>query len=494
MPGYSQAILDWANVYNNSVPIRTDVGLSLTVDSSGFVYSTGSVYKTNTTVELITIKYSPSGSIVWATRGSGLTVPAGVGKGIALDGFKNVYVVAGSIVKYDNNGNIIWNYASSRGYIFVKTDKLNNVYVAGGNSYFCVAKFNTVGSLLWEKIYTDPHDNRIEDMALDAEGNVIVTGSSFTNSTNDDDFLTVKYSTDGNILWAKKYNGIPGDNGNDIAYGIVTDTSNNIYISGWSDEQNFADLFTMKYSPEGNIMWTSSRYPYAVGYDNTIDSLGYIYSVGKTYSPAGYVTIKYDLSGNILWAKTIQAPSGFEPLPRISLDKYRSVYISCATARSGGGVNLAVVKYDNNGNQQWIAEYQRNSQVNEAYDMTVDKNNNVLITGKTGNDFTTIKFSQIISNIISEPSELVKDFKLMQNYPNPFNPSTKIEFEMPASAFVTLKVYDVLGKEITVLINQTLHQGKHSIDFSGSHLASGIYFYRLETDRSIETKKMFLLK
>lgn len=91
-------------------------------------------------------------------------------------------------------------------------------------------------------------------------------------------------------------------------------------------------------------------------------------------------------------------------------------------------------------------------------------------------------------------SEVPEKYSLSQNYPNPFNPVTNIEFKISTSDFVKLKVYDVMGKEISALVNQNLTPGTYKINFDGSRLTSGMYFYKLETSKFTETKKMVLIK
>ena len=85
-------------------------------------------------------------------------------------------------------------------------------------------------------------------------------------------------------------------------------------------------------------------------------------------------------------------------------------------------------------------------------------------------------------------------FNLFQNYPNPFNPSTTIRFELPFSGLATLKIYDVLGNEITTLVNEDKPVGEYEIEFNGSQLSSGVYFYQLKSGNFIQTKKMILVK
>jgi hypothetical protein len=85
-------------------------------------------------------------------------------------------------------------------------------------------------------------------------------------------------------------------------------------------------------------------------------------------------------------------------------------------------------------------------------------------------------------------------YELIQNYPNPFNPSTTIEFTLPKSEFVELKIYNILGKEVSTLVSNKLNQVNHTFQFDGMNLASGIYFYLIETGEFQDVKKMILIK
>jgi len=89
---------------------------------------------------------------------------------------------------------------------------------------------------------------------------------------------------------------------------------------------------------------------------------------------------------------------------------------------------------------------------------------------------------------------VIKDYYLSQNYPNPFNPVTTFEFHLPSSSNVILKIYDILGNEIETVVNKEMKAGRHTIKYDGSKLSSGVYYYRLITDKYSETKKMILLK
>lgn len=86
------------------------------------------------------------------------------------------------------------------------------------------------------------------------------------------------------------------------------------------------------------------------------------------------------------------------------------------------------------------------------------------------------------------------DYRMSQNYPNPFNPTTKISFSIKEKAYVLLRVFDILGREVAVLVNEELNSGNHTIEFDGQNLESGIYFYEIRTNEFRDIKKLILLK
>jgi len=106
--------------------------------------------------------------------------------------------------------------------------------------------------------------------------------------------------------------------------------------------------------------------------------------------------------------------------------------------------------------------------------------------------------SDIPTGIGNNSNELINTFKLFQNYPNPFNPKTVISYQLSVSNYATLKVYDLLGNEVKTLVNQKQNAGGYEVEFDGSNLPSGIYFYKLsatgETGSFSDTKKLVLVK
>jgi hypothetical protein len=98
------------------------------------------------------------------------------------------------------------------------------------------------------------------------------------------------------------------------------------------------------------------------------------------------------------------------------------------------------------------------------------------------------------TNIALQEHEQPGTFALFQNYPNPFNPSTNIGFRVSGSGFVLLKVFDVLGRDIAVLMYEHLIPGRYAVTFDAIKLPNGVYFYRLVTQAGVQTKSMVLMK
>jgi len=109
-----------------------------------------------------------------------------------------------------------------------------------------------------------------------------------------------------------------------------------------------------------------------------------------------------------------------------------------------------------------------------------------------GRDIIITKIDE--STLYANDDEIVSDYSLNQNYPNPFNPSTTIEYQIPEFSFISIKVYDVLGNEITTLVNEEKPVGSYEVEFSGIELASGVYYYKLQSGKSMMVKKMMIIK
>ncbi|TAL62649.1 MAG: T9SS type A sorting domain-containing protein [Bacteroidetes bacterium] len=100
----------------------------------------------------------------------------------------------------------------------------------------------------------------------------------------------------------------------------------------------------------------------------------------------------------------------------------------------------------------------------------------------------------IPSDVINENNNSTINFELNQNFPNPFNPVTTINFQVHVKSFVSLKIFDILGREVAKLVNEEKQQGKYSVEFNGSKLSSGVYLYELKAGYFRSVKKMTMMK
>jgi hypothetical protein len=128
------------------------------------------------------------------------------------------------------------------------------------------------------------------------------------------------------------------------------------------------------------------------------------------------------------------------------------------------------------------------SSAGESFAGTSTNENSKVVSG-------FLSYSTSITTGIADEKNLIPViFDLHQNYPNPFNPSTVISWQLPVSSRVSLKVYDVLGKEVATLVNENKEAGYYETRFDGSALASGLYIYRLSAGNFVSTKKMLMIK
>ncbi len=126
--------------------------------------------------------------------------------------------------------------------------------------------------------------------------------------------------------------------------------------------------------------------------------------------------------------------------------------------------------------------------------IAITQNGQILLTSlgtiEIGRENSSITYEKELEININENYS----FELFQNFPNPFNPKTVIKFTIPENTFVILKVYDVLGKEVITLVNETLERGNHSINFNGTSLSSGIYLYKIFAGNFVQQRQMLLIK
>lgn len=214
-------------------------------------------------------------------------------------------------------------------------------------------------------------------------------------------------------------------------------------------------------------------------------------------------------NGEVIWQKTWTLPWYPSNVPadawalKISVNKPEGFIISgCVTMKGMDSTNfnrnrfwLINTAFNGNGDSLWTVITER---FGESKGALWGKNNHLFLYGNCLGQTITEGKVQVFTipgvTSVEQIDETPQSFSLAQNYPNPFNPSTTIRFSIPVSENVTLKVYDLMGQEITTLVDGFLSAGTHEVEFTGSNLASGTYFYVLASGNYREVKKMVLLK
>lgn len=235
-----------------------------------------------------------------------------------------------------------------------------------------VARYNGPGNL-WDEG---------KDITFDSSGNVYVTGRSYGWGT---DFActTIKYDSDGNEIWAARYNG--PTNLDDGANAITLDSTGNVYLTGYSwDNDNFTDCVTIKYDPSGNELWVE-RYNgpanhHDAGSEIILDSSGNVYVIGSSHGIGtndDYITIKYDPDGNNIWVARYDGPGIDNPYD-IAIDQSGNAYVTGRSRCNGSWYDYTTIKYDSLGNQMWVARYNGPGNYNDAaYAITIDPAENL---------------------------------------------------------------------------------------------------------------------
>jgi hypothetical protein len=283
----------------------------------------------------------------------------------------------------------------------IAVDSLRNVYVTGhADGDYNTIKYDTNGNQLWVKRYDGPssREDLAYALAVDGSENVYVTGMS---KPNDWDYATVKYDSDGNQLWDARYNG-PGDY-IDRAHAIALDASGNVHVTGFSDDGDpyAPDAYaTIKYDKDGNQLWVARYICQGVYFpDMALDSLGNVYVTGRCDgNREDYVTVKYDSDGTQLWDSRYDGPASKGDTPRaIAVDGSGNVYVFGLSTDTDSSKDATTVKYDTDGNQLWVARYDSASLYGanmRLSTMVVDGSGNVYVafSSEGGNTATTVKY------------------------------------------------------------------------------------------------------
>lgn len=532
---FAQVAREWEAIFSGPGN-GEDIARSVAVDVFGNVYVTGQSQGAGTGLDYATIKYDAAGVQLWAVRYNGPGNGEDAARALVIDDAGNVYVTGRSIgigtsfdfatIKYDNNGNFIWERRFNslfNGFdeaTAIKLDKDGNVYVTG---FGATIKYDNNGVLKW--VFT--HSVNSQSLALDKDGNAYITGYRFSGFTSFD-YATMKFNTNGFQLWFKIYHA----GNSDIAAALALDEDANVYVTGQSDGIGTSkDIATVKYDTDGNEQWVARYNNSPVnGWDEafaiTTDDKGHVYVTGQSDgsgSAEDYVTLKYKSKGTLQWVARYNGPDNvFDRALAIGVDDKGSVYITGFSTAPAIGHDIATIKYNKKGKEQWVERFNGTANGNDgAFSLALDASGNVYITGQaagsgTGFDYVTLRYSQLphggnetnptpsITTVSARKSqsslshnELPGHFRV-SIIPNPAATTTKIFYELPVDGHVFIKVYDVLGRGITTLVDAGRKAGYYSMEFNVSALKNGLYFYSITVQTKnnvwVQTSKISIVK
>lgn len=529
---YSQ---QWVATHNGTSN-GDDKAYGITSDSLGNTYIAGYTTNNNTGVDMCVIKLNSSGTKVWSRTYDGPAHSEDKAYAIIVDKSLNVYITGYSTsingnkdfttIKYNSSGTQQWvqpyntplnkdDEASS-----IVIDDSSNVYVTGyitlGNTEIYTIKYNKNGVFQWGYTYGGQgnQDDKAYGITIDALRNIYIIGYSNRGQTGND-FILLKLNFNGQLLWTSSYNG--NANGDDKGYGIAVDRFQNIIITGQSTNVNSGyDYATIKYNCDGEVLWTSiydgcdnqDDKPYGI----VVDSIGNVYITGSsntdsTEGSEDFLTIKYNSNGNEIWTARYNDSTGNNSdIPNCLClhPKKSSIYVAGLSKLNSepGSQDIIVIKYSlGSGAIQQKIRYNGTANNNDAaYGIVVDKLSNVFIVGYvsnilTGNDIITAKYQNgELIGIEPVSSNVPKSYKLYQNYPNPFNPVTNIKFDVLKSSNVTIIVYDIIGREVSILLDEYLNVGTYELKCDFNNISSGVYFYEMQAGDFKETLKMVFNK
>jgi uncharacterized delta-60 repeat protein len=422
--GPAAVIQAWVQRYTGPGNLH-DTATAITVDAEGNVYVTGWSSDTpefphDYDYDYATIKYDADGVVQWVRR------YAGLGNGdddravaIALDGQGNVYVTGRSqgiyldyeyaTIKYDPDGVQQWVRRYGGSYhnraTDLAVDAAGNVYVTGrswgaGNEDYATIKYDTDGVPQWVARYGGPinADNYARSIAVDAAGNAYVTGQSIGSGTGWD-YATVKYDAAGVEQWAARYNG-PGSEF-DVARKVAVDAAGNVYVTGYSVGLGTGrDYATIKYDTDGAEQWVA-RYDGPVSgtdeaNDLVVDGEGNVYVTGYSVGPGtfyDYATVKYDAVGAEKWVARYSGPGNWDVARAIALDGAGRVYVTGNSTGTGTQYDYLTVAYDTDGTQLWVERYNGPGNADDIpYAICADMAGNVHVTGRSIGPGTPLQY------------------------------------------------------------------------------------------------------
>ena len=415
------------------------------------------------------------------------------------------------IFKTDKNGGLIWSKtygdnAQAQAWSIKKT--LDGCYIVCGviivpplNGNIWLLKFNTNGDTLWTKSYSGTGNVYGRSVIQTEDGGFILLGETVT-FLMDIGLIMIKTDSLGEMLWTKYFDHCSSFYGNDLVEETI---DKNYILLSMVESTNLTDILFMKTNSIGDTIWTKTYG--GIGWEGGNCVLensdgGYIITgfANPPISEYGYDlwVFKTDSIGEVLWSKTFGTDTTQESGSWIIETSNREfILVGNRQVKYGASPDIWILKINSLGDTLWTKTI-GGTYSELAFSLLETNSNEYLVLGWTDSFWLSnvwlIKLTGEPNNVETDKEILPDACKLSQNYPNPFNPSTSMQYTINSRQFVTLKVYDVLGKEIATLVNEEKPAGEYKVEFNAATLPSGIYFYQLKAGQYSETKKMILLK
>lgn len=277
----------------------------------------------------------------------------------------------------------------------------------GQGENYQIVKYDRSANIIWSQIYNGPAslDDEPQGGTVDAQGNVYVTGT--TKLTNGKlDVMTVKYNNAGALQWSKRFDGEA--HGDDDPFFLAVDGSGNVAITGETAGTDHGDdAFTIKYDANGTLQWkktltsdgVSDDYGQSVGFGPD----GSVYvgaNISSSTSLQDVELIKYSGNGDKIWAKKYDGTAHlYDTVTGMKVDASGNAYLICASGVSTSEFNIVTMKYDGNGNRQWLERQSSGTDSSFPFGLALDNSGNVIVAGITGSgtrtDFITLKYDAL---------------------------------------------------------------------------------------------------
>lgn len=442
---------------------------------SSLIVVTGGRSNADFTTDIFTVAYNSAGVAQWSATYDGPARGNDMGLAVALDSAGNVYVAG-----YSSDTLTGWDMT--------------------------IIKYSATGAERWVRRYVTVDEDYAVAVIADANGYVYVTGSSGSPYTLSWDYVTIKYDTAGNEQWVARYNG-PGD-GADEAKGLAVDVLGNVYVTGVSEGAGTAsDFRTIKYSPDGETLrvWTYDGAGSGPDGANAIALLpdNSVVVTGYSFDPASdldCMTIRYDAFGNQQWAVRFDGSAhGYDEARAILADNAGNVYVVGTVSGSATRADYLVVKYDVSGNEIWAYSYDgpANRQ-DEACAAVLDLTDGLCVTGAsdgqgTGLDYATVRYPR--TGIQEATTRFRCPEPALSVSPNPVRTTGDIEYELPVAGQVRLELCDVTGRCCWVVEQGKKPSGRHRFTWVRGNqvLPDGIYLLRLTLDGLLTAQSLHKL-